>query len=109
MPPVKVLNVAEKPSAARSIAEVMHGGRPVTREGFSQYNKVFDFPYMVQVRAAAVVDEHDGGGDDGDHDGGAGAGGGHADDLGERPPAQHGVRAGVQEMVGGYTCRSLVI
>jgi len=41
---VRVLNVAEKPSAAKEISGLLSGGRGYqTRAGFSSYNKVFEF------------------------------------------------------------------
>ncbi|XP_053391111.1 DNA topoisomerase 3-alpha-like [Mercenaria mercenaria] len=44
---VKVLNVAEKNDAAKSIAEVMSRGRVNRREGFSRFNKIYEFEYML--------------------------------------------------------------
>ena len=40
---LRVLHVAEKPSAARSIAEIISGGAMSNRKGFSKYNPLFDF------------------------------------------------------------------
>ena len=39
----RVLHVAEKPSAARSIAEIISGGSMATRTGLSKYNPIFEF------------------------------------------------------------------
>lgn len=39
----KVLNVAEKPSAAKTIASILSKGGFQTRNGVAQYNKVFEF------------------------------------------------------------------
>lgn len=54
MPPVRVLNVAEKNDAAKGIAALLAAGAPVhRREGQSKYNKVYSFEYNVngeQVR-----------------------------------------------------------
>ncbi|KAL4241091.1 DNA topoisomerase 3-alpha [Mactra antiquata] len=44
---VKVLNVAEKNDAAKSIAEVMSRGRFNRREGFSKFNKIYEYEYML--------------------------------------------------------------
>ncbi|XP_060606708.1 DNA topoisomerase 3-alpha-like isoform X2 [Ruditapes philippinarum] len=44
---VKVLNVAEKNDAAKSIAEVMSRGRTNRREGFSRFNKIYEYEYML--------------------------------------------------------------
>ncbi|KAF8321620.1 prokaryotic type I DNA topoisomerase [Clavulina sp. PMI_390] len=41
----RVLCVAEKPSIARAITEILSGGQFTTRNGPSQYNKNFDFTY----------------------------------------------------------------
>ena len=46
---LKVLNVAEKNDAAKNIANIMSQGATNRREGFSQYNKIYEFDYMVQV------------------------------------------------------------
>ena len=47
--PSQVLNVAEKNDAAKNIAEIMSGGGARRREGFSVYNKIYEFGSMVQV------------------------------------------------------------
>ncbi|XP_047327780.1 DNA topoisomerase 3-alpha [Impatiens glandulifera] len=47
--PIRVLNVAEKPSVAKSVAGILsknHGGLR-TREGRSRYNKIFEFSYVI--------------------------------------------------------------
>ncbi|XP_053212808.1 DNA topoisomerase 3-alpha-like [Panonychus citri] len=41
----KVLNVAEKNDAARNIANSMSKGNSQRREGFSKYNKIYEFDY----------------------------------------------------------------
>eukprot|EP00057_Strongylocentrotus_purpuratus_P016863 XP_011671337.1 PREDICTED: DNA topoisomerase 3-alpha [Strongylocentrotus purpuratus] len=43
----KVLNVAEKNDAAKSIADVMSHGRYRRREGFSKFNKIYEFDYSM--------------------------------------------------------------
>ena len=45
---VAVLNVAEKPSAAKALAEILSGGRGQSRTGRSKYNRIFEFPYRVR-------------------------------------------------------------
>ncbi|CAI7839901.1 unnamed protein product [Closterium sp. NIES-53] len=47
---IRVLNVAEKPSVARAVAEILarYGGGGVrSREGRSVYNRIFEFTYMM--------------------------------------------------------------
>ena len=46
--PIKVLNVAEKNDAAKNIAELLSRGRHTRKEGFSKFNKIYQFPYEVQ-------------------------------------------------------------
>ena len=55
MPGFKVLNVAEKNVAAKNIANIMSGGRANRREGFSHFNKIYEFDYMVQGQQAEMV------------------------------------------------------
>ncbi|KAJ0981608.1 hypothetical protein J5N97_009863 [Dioscorea zingiberensis] len=45
-----VLNVAEKPSVAKSVAEILSrsGGGLRSREGRSRYNRVFEFDYSIR-------------------------------------------------------------
>ncbi|CAN6459252.1 unnamed protein product [Victoria cruziana] len=44
-----VLNVAEKPSVARSVASILSGiGNPPSREGRSRFNRVFEFEYNIR-------------------------------------------------------------
>ncbi|XP_010546323.1 PREDICTED: DNA topoisomerase 3-alpha isoform X2 [Tarenaya hassleriana] len=45
--PVTVLNVAEKPSVAKSVAGILSRGNFRTREGRSRYNKIFEFDYVI--------------------------------------------------------------
>ncbi|KAI5070985.1 hypothetical protein GOP47_0013236 [Adiantum capillus-veneris] len=44
---VRVLNVAEKPSVARAVSEILSGGTMRSREGRSVYNKIFEFEYTI--------------------------------------------------------------
>ncbi|KAL3875514.1 hypothetical protein ACJMK2_033460 [Sinanodonta woodiana] len=44
---VRIINVAEKNDAAKSIAEIMSGGRYRKREGFSRFNKIYEFEYNI--------------------------------------------------------------
>ncbi|KAF6035492.1 TOP3A [Bugula neritina] len=52
---MKVLNVAEKNDAAKSIANVMSRGSSQRREGYSQYNKIYQFDYMFQGQQVTMV------------------------------------------------------
>eukprot|EP00898_Chlorokybus_atmophyticus_P007322 jgi/Chlat1/7591/Chrsp63S09151 len=45
--PIRALNVAEKPSVAKEVARILSHGQMQTRDGFSQYNRVFDFDYQI--------------------------------------------------------------
>ncbi|XP_072168327.1 DNA topoisomerase 3-alpha-like [Diadema setosum] len=51
----KVLNVAEKNDAAKSIAEVMAKGRYRRREGFSKFNKIYEFEYNILNRQCEMT------------------------------------------------------
>ncbi|PKA51264.1 DNA topoisomerase III [Apostasia shenzhenica] len=47
---IRVLNVAEKPSVAKSVAEILSrgsGGGLRSREGRSRYNRIFEFEYAI--------------------------------------------------------------
>uniref|UniRef100_K3WHB4 DNA topoisomerase n=1 Tax=Globisporangium ultimum (strain ATCC 200006 / CBS 805.95 / DAOM BR144) TaxID=431595 RepID=K3WHB4_GLOUD len=50
---MKVLNVAEKPSVAKEIANILSGGQ--SQRGFSQYNPVYEFPYQIQNQHVTMV------------------------------------------------------
>ena len=52
---MKVLNVAEKNDAAKNISHIMSRGGSNRREGFSQYNKIYEFQYQVQGAMADMV------------------------------------------------------
>jgi DNA topoisomerase-3 len=45
---MKILCVAEKPSVAKSMTDVMSRGTVTRLQTFSQYNQVFSFPYQSQ-------------------------------------------------------------
>ena len=53
--PFKVLNVAEKNDAAKTIAELLSRGRSTRKEGFSVYNKIYQFPYQVRGQACDML------------------------------------------------------
>ena len=55
MAPIKVLNVAEKNDAAKNIADIMSNGGFNRREGFSKFNKIYEFQYMVNGAPANMV------------------------------------------------------
>ncbi|KYQ94399.1 DNA topoisomerase III [Tieghemostelium lacteum] len=44
---MKVLNVAEKPSAAQEISSLLAKGRANKRQGLSKFNPVWEFPYEL--------------------------------------------------------------
>lgn len=41
----RILNVAEKPDAAKKIAAILSNGKASRRKGFSQYNAIFEFDF----------------------------------------------------------------
>ncbi|KAL5714566.1 DNA topoisomerase [Ranunculus cassubicifolius] len=43
--PIRVLNVAEKPSVAKSISAILSGNACQSRQAHSRYNRVFEFMY----------------------------------------------------------------
>lgn len=53
--PTKVLNVAEKNDAAKSISDLLSRGRFNRKEGFSVYNKIYQFPYQVRGQACDML------------------------------------------------------
>ena len=56
MPPIRVLNVAEKPSVAKEVSRVLCGGRqPQSRRGPSPYNVNWEFPYEVEGKQCQMV------------------------------------------------------
>ncbi|XP_056168081.1 DNA topoisomerase 3-alpha isoform X3 [Syzygium oleosum] len=51
-----VLNVAEKPSVAKSVATLLSRGQGMrVREGRSRYNKVFEFDYSIRGRHCRML------------------------------------------------------
>lgn len=54
---IRVLNVAEKPSVAKSVAEILSrpSGGMRSREGRSRYNRVFEFDYSIGGRACHML------------------------------------------------------
>ncbi|MCO5571756.1 hypothetical protein L7F22_025504 [Adiantum nelumboides] len=44
---LRVLNVAEKPSVARAVSQILSEGSMRTRDGRSVYNKIFEFEYNI--------------------------------------------------------------
>uniref|UniRef100_A0A673IDN2 DNA topoisomerase n=1 Tax=Sinocyclocheilus rhinocerous TaxID=307959 RepID=A0A673IDN2_9TELE len=50
----KVLCVAEKNDAAKGIAELMSNGRSRRREGYSVYNKIYEYEYHLFGQNATV-------------------------------------------------------
>lgn len=44
---MKVLCVAEKPSIAKSITQILSGGDSTSRDGFHKYTRNFDFSYNL--------------------------------------------------------------
>nr|XP_043611083.1 DNA topoisomerase 3-alpha [Erigeron canadensis] len=54
--PIKVLNVAEKPSVAKTVSTILSGNQGFrTREGRSRYNKIFEFNYMINEQPCHMV------------------------------------------------------
>ncbi|XP_078096496.1 DNA topoisomerase 3-alpha [Mustelus asterias] len=51
----QVLFVAEKNDAAKSIAEIMSGGRFRRREGLSKFNKIYEYDYHLFGQNVAIV------------------------------------------------------
>ncbi|KAJ1298658.1 hypothetical protein BS78_01G470500 [Paspalum vaginatum] len=54
-PAIRVLNVAEKPSVAKSVAEILSRGSMQSRAGRSPYNRVFEFNYVINGRACRML------------------------------------------------------
>ena len=55
MPPIRVLNVAEKPSVAKEVSRVLSNGGCSSRRGASQYNMIWEFPYTVMGQRCDMV------------------------------------------------------
>lgn len=52
---MKILNVAEKNDAAKSLADIMSRGRYRRREGFSQYNKIYEFDFHFRGQQCGML------------------------------------------------------
>ncbi|BFZ03791.1 hypothetical protein BsWGS_06828 [Bradybaena similaris] len=52
---VRVLNVAEKNDAAKSLANVLSQGRCRKREGFSKFNKIYEFEYRLMNQQVTMT------------------------------------------------------
>ncbi|CAJ0915088.1 unnamed protein product [Ranitomeya imitator] len=55
IPVQKVLCVAEKNDAAKGIADLMSNGRMRRREGFSKFNKIYEYEYHLFGRDVSVI------------------------------------------------------
>lgn len=53
--PIRVLNVAEKPSVAKSVSGILGRGNISSRRGPSKYNPIFEFPYELQGQQVQMV------------------------------------------------------
>ncbi|XP_053693949.1 DNA topoisomerase 3-alpha [Sabethes cyaneus] len=53
--PMKYLNVAEKNDAAKNIANLLSRGTSRRREGFSPYNKIYEFEYTIRNQRVNMV------------------------------------------------------
>eukprot|EP00271_Cylindrocystis_brebissonii_P001574 TRINITY_DN11845_c0_g2_i1.p1 TRINITY_DN11845_c0_g2~~TRINITY_DN11845_c0_g2_i1.p1 ORF type:complete len:266 (-),score=43.49 TRINITY_DN11845_c0_g2_i1:454-1251(-) len=47
---LRVLNVAEKPSVAKTVSHILSGGQMRTRDGRSRFNRIFEFGYTIGGR-----------------------------------------------------------
>ncbi|KAH9278374.1 DNA topoisomerase 3-alpha [Echinococcus granulosus] len=52
---MRVLNVAEKNEAAKNIAAILGRGRTTRREGFSKFNKIYEFPMTLNGASCSFV------------------------------------------------------
>ncbi|XP_040212350.1 DNA topoisomerase 3-alpha [Rana temporaria] len=55
IPVQKVLCVAEKNDAAKGISDIMSNGRMRRREGFSKYNKIYEYEYHLFGKDVTVI------------------------------------------------------
>jgi midasin (ATPase involved in ribosome maturation) len=55
MATIRALNVAEKPSVARAVAEILSRGGLRSRHGHSVYNRIFEFEYSVGRQECAMA------------------------------------------------------
>jgi hypothetical protein len=52
---IRVLNVAEKPSVEKAVAEILSRGSMQSRAGRSPYNRVFKFNYSINGHACRML------------------------------------------------------
>ncbi|KAF4360659.1 hypothetical protein F8388_011294 [Cannabis sativa] len=53
---IRVLNVAEKPSVAKSVATILSGNQGLrVRDGRSRYNRIFEFPYTINGQSTNML------------------------------------------------------
>ncbi|GLT25089.1 hypothetical protein SLA2020_002420 [Shorea laevis] len=53
---ISVLNVAEKPSVAKSVSSILsRGPNPHSREGRSRYNRIFEFNYSIRGQPCHMI------------------------------------------------------
>ncbi|CAD6202203.1 unnamed protein product [Miscanthus lutarioriparius] len=52
---IRVLNVAEKPSVAKAVAEILSHRSMQSRAGRSQYNRIFEFNYAINGRSCHML------------------------------------------------------
>lgn len=55
MRPLRILNVAEKNDAAKELSRIMSRGQSVRREGFSKFNKIYEFDFHILGSNAKMV------------------------------------------------------
>ncbi|XP_067044937.1 DNA topoisomerase 3-alpha-like isoform X2 [Acropora muricata] len=55
MRPLRVLNVAEKNDAAKELSRIMSRGQSFRREGFSKFNKIYEFEYSIFGQNAKMI------------------------------------------------------
>lgn len=54
--PITVLNVAEKPSVAKSVATILSRNQGLrVRDGRSRYNKIFEFNYAIRGQSCNMI------------------------------------------------------
>uniref|UniRef100_A0A7N0U0N6 DNA topoisomerase n=1 Tax=Kalanchoe fedtschenkoi TaxID=63787 RepID=A0A7N0U0N6_KALFE len=54
--PIRVLNVAEKPSVAKAVAGILSRNQGLrVREGRSRYNKIFEFSYVINGQPCEMM------------------------------------------------------
>ncbi|KAF5837280.1 hypothetical protein DUNSADRAFT_4607 [Dunaliella salina] len=53
--PIRVLNVAEKPSVAKEVSRILSNGGSRSRRGPAQYNPIHEFPYNINGQAVDMV------------------------------------------------------